>query len=65
MIEDAGLSKLSLVKESMNEQSLSQVVEAVVLGRATLSKIRQNLFWALGYNAIGIPIAGIFQSCQP
>lgn len=34
------------------------MVEAVVLGRATLAKIRQNLVWALGYNTIGIPIAG-------
>lgn len=45
-----------------------QVVEAVVLGRSTLMKIRQNLIWALGYNAIGIPIAGIphsyHASCQ-
>ena len=29
-----------------------------MLGRATLAKIRQNLVWALAYNAIGIPIAG-------
>lgn len=36
---------------------LGQVVEAVELGRATLSKIRQNLWWALAYNAIGIPLA--------
>ena len=34
-----------------------QVVEAVVLGRATLSKIKQNLVWALLYNVIGIPLA--------
>jgi Cu2+-exporting ATPase len=35
----------------------SQVVEAVVLGRATLAKIRQNLAWALVYNLVGIPLA--------
>lgn len=34
-----------------------QVVEAIVLGRATLGKIRQNLAWALVYNIIGIPLA--------
>lgn len=34
-----------------------QVVEAVVLGRATLGKIRQNLAWALLYNVVGIPLA--------
>jgi Cu2+-exporting ATPase len=36
---------------------LTQLVEAVDLGRATLSKIRANLIWALGYNAVGIPLA--------
>ena len=36
---------------------LGQLVEALQLGRATLSKIRQNLGWALVYNLIGIPLA--------
>ena len=33
------------------------VVAAVRLSKATMRNIRQNLFWALFYNAIGIPIA--------
>ena len=33
------------------------VVQAIVLSRATMRNIRQNLFFAFGYNAIGIPIA--------
>jgi len=38
------------------------VVTAITIGRATLRKMRQNLGWAVGYNAIAIPIAaGIFQ----
>jgi Cu+-exporting ATPase len=36
---------------------LMDVVRAIRLGRATLAKIKQNLFWALFYNILGIPIA--------
>lgn len=36
---------------------LSQLVEALVLGQATLAKIRVNLAWALMYNAVCIPLA--------
>jgi Cu+-exporting ATPase len=36
---------------------LQDVVRAVNLGRATLAKIKQNLFWALFYNILGIPVA--------
>lgn len=36
---------------------LSDVVNAVRLSRATLSTIKQNLFFAFIYNAIGIPVA--------
>jgi len=36
---------------------LSALVRAITLGRATMANIRQNLFFAFAYNAIGIPIA--------
>jgi Cu+-exporting ATPase len=36
---------------------LSAIVRARGLARATLGNIRQNLWFAFGYNAIGIPIA--------
>ncbi|ELR99131.1 cation-translocating P-type ATPase [Gloeocapsa sp. PCC 73106] len=40
---------------------LKDVVSAIQLSRATFNKICQNLFWALGYNLIAIPLAaGIF-----
>jgi Cu2+-exporting ATPase len=38
------------------------VATAITIGRGTLRKMRQNLAWAVGYNAIAIPIAaGIFE----
>ncbi|EFJ44076.1 hypothetical protein VOLCADRAFT_95682 [Volvox carteri f. nagariensis] len=36
---------------------LSQILDALELGSATLNKIRQNLAWALLYNVVGIPLA--------
>ncbi|MGK7943995.1 MAG: heavy metal translocating P-type ATPase [Microcystaceae cyanobacterium] len=36
---------------------LSRLPFALQLSWATFKKIRQNLFWALGYNLIGIPVA--------
>jgi Cu+-exporting ATPase len=36
---------------------LSALVKAVKLSKATFRKIRQNLFWAYGYNTVAIPIA--------
>ena len=37
--------------------SLTGVVTAVRLSRATMRNIRQNLFFALAYNGLGLPIA--------
>jgi len=36
---------------------LLDLVQSIQLSKATTKTIRQNLFWALGYNAIAIPIA--------
>jgi Cu+-exporting ATPase len=36
---------------------LRDVVRAIAIGRATLAKVKQNLFWALFYNILGIPVA--------
>jgi Cu+-exporting ATPase len=43
------------------KNNLDDVISAIKLSRFTMSKIKQNLFWAFFYNIIGIPIAaGIF-----
>jgi P-type Cu2+ transporter len=33
------------------------VIGAIALSRATVRKMRQNLFWAVGYNTVAFPIA--------
>jgi len=43
---------------------LSSVVNAIKLSRATFRKIKQNLFWAFGYNTAAIPLA-IFGLLHP
>ena len=43
------------------KSDLRVAAEAVRLSRATMRNIKQNLFWALFYNALGIPLAaGLF-----
>jgi Cu+-exporting ATPase len=39
--------------------NLGAVVTAIGLSRATMRKIRQNLFWAFIYNSLGVPIAAL------
>ncbi|MDA4126990.1 MAG: heavy metal translocating P-type ATPase [Thaumarchaeota archaeon] len=36
---------------------LTDAVDALRIGRATMSKIKQNLIWAFGYNIILVPVA--------
>jgi len=41
----------------LSKNGLSALIPAISLSRATMRTIRQNLFWALLYNSIGIPVA--------
>ncbi|SEB51436.1 Cu+-exporting ATPase [Paenibacillus sp. GP183] len=38
---------------------LTSIAEAIYMSRRTMTNIKQNLFWALGYNTLGIPIAAV------
>ena len=38
-------------------RGMPDVVASIQLSRATFNKIRQNLFWAVAYNVLGIPAA--------
>ncbi|MBD8015384.1 heavy metal translocating P-type ATPase [Planococcus wigleyi] len=42
---------------TLMQGDLLRVVDAVQMSRLTVRNIKQNLFWALAYNTIGIPIA--------
>lgn len=39
------------------KSDLNTLITALGLSRATMSNIRQNLFWAFAFNVIGIPVA--------
>lgn len=38
---------------------LNSVADAMIMSQKTMRNIKQNLFWALAYNSIGIPIAAL------
>lgn len=44
---------------TLMQHSVNQLADALVIARATLKNIRQNLFFALIYNVLGIPLAAL------
>ena len=44
---------------TLMNNDLAAVADAIALSRATLGKIRQNLFFAFVYNVLGIPLAAL------
>jgi len=44
---------------TLMRSDLMAVVDAIRLSKATMRKIKQNLFWAFFYNTLGIPLAAL------
>ena len=44
---------------TLMQHSINQLVDALLISRATLQNIRQNLFFAFIYNILGIPLAAL------
>lgn len=44
---------------TLMQHSVNQLVDALLVSRATLQNIRQNLFFAFFYNVLGIPLAAL------
>ena len=38
---------------------LNSIADAIFMSRKTIRNIKQNLFWALAYNTLGIPVAAL------
>ncbi|WP_373776218.1 HAD-IC family P-type ATPase, partial [Neisseria dentiae] len=44
---------------TLMQHSVDQMVDALLISRATLKNIKQNLFFAFFYNTLGIPLAAL------
>ncbi|CAH0344273.1 heavy metal translocating P-type ATPase [Bacillus sp. CECT 9360] len=38
---------------------LNSIADAILMSKKTIRNIKQNLFWALAYNSLGIPVAAV------
>jgi Cu+-exporting ATPase len=59
LAQEAG--DILLLGRNSNNGLIQRIPQAIALARAAHSNMRQNLFWAAAYNALGIPLAaGLF-----
>lgn len=54
---DVAIETAQIILMSGDANPLYRLVDVLRLSRATFRKIQQNLFWALIYNLIGLPVA--------
>jgi len=52
-------ASLDVADITLMKNDLAGIADAIALSRATLAKIRQNLFFAFVYNVLGIPLAAL------
>jgi P-type Cu+ transporter len=52
-------ASLDVADVTLMKNDLAGIADAIELSRATLAKIRQNLFLAFIYNVLGIPLAAL------
>jgi len=50
---------LDVADVTLMKNDLAGIADAIALSRATLAKIRQNLFFAFVYNVLGLPLAAL------
>jgi Cu2+-exporting ATPase len=48
---------MDVAKMTIISSDLNKIHEAIILSKQTVATIKQNLFWALFYNVISIPVA--------
>jgi Cu+-exporting ATPase len=52
-------ASLDVADVTLMKNDLAGIADAIALSRATIRKIRQNLFFAFVYNVLGIPLAAL------
>ena len=61
VLETTGIADLFDARVDGKDSDPFDVVGAIVLSRATLTKMHQNLWWAVAYNVVTFPLtAGVF-----